>query len=334
MMIIIGAGIAGLIAANYFRKHNPTIIEIQSTLPNNHGALLRFKTDIISKTLNIPFRKVEVKKALVHGSNFLDVANPYACNQYSLKVTGKILSRSVWDLSPVYRYIAPFDFIERLSQDIEIEYSKNFVMDGVNITPSEGTPFSTVTDVVISTIPMPIMVKKSNWKGYTPYFDKKPIWSFNCILSGIDIDIYQTIYFSDIEKPYYRASITGNKFIVEFIIDIQENEGFLDVNEIGDEILDYFGIPKGMLRYENATYKKQEYGKIVPIDEDFRQEFIYTMTREHNIYSLGRFATWRQLQLDDLIHDLKVIESLINVEDKRKLYHQDIVAAHKKISLK
>jgi hypothetical protein len=36
------------------------------------------------------------------------------------------------------------------------------------------------------------------------------------------------------------------------------------------------------------------------------------LTEEHNIYSLGRFATWRQLLLDDLVKDIGVIEKLID----------------------
>ena len=35
------------------------------------------------------------------------------------------------------------------------------------------------------------------------------------------------------------------------------------------------------------------------------------MTNKYKIYSVGRFATWRQLLLDDLINDLKMIDSFI-----------------------
>ncbi len=311
-MIIVGAGLAGLIAANYFSRYDPIVYDIQSNLPNNHKALLRFRSDTVSKSLKIPFKKVLVRKALVHGSDFLDIPNPYVANQYSMKVTGKILDRSIWDLSPVHRYIAPSNFIQQLAKGVDIRYSTNYQFDDYDVP-------------VISTIPMPVLCKKL-WKNY-PWFDKKPIWSLNFDLVDSDIDIYQTIYFSDFEKPYYRASITGNKFTIEFIADIEpDTDG---MTEIAHEVLDYFGILKDMFLYENMDYKKQEYGKIVPIDEGFRNEFIYTMTRDNNIYSLGRFATWRQILLDDLISDLETIEELISVEDRRKLYHQNLKVAQK-----
>ena len=59
------------------------------------------------------------------------------------------------------------------------------------------------------------------------------------------------------------------------------------------------------------TDSHQEFGKIRPIDENIRKEFIFQMTSKHNIYSVGRFATWRQLLLDDVVDDLKVVEQFI-----------------------
>ena len=49
----------------------------------------------------------------------------------------------------------------------------------------------------------------------------------------------------------------------------------------------------------------------MPIDDKTRKDFIYTLTEKYNIYSVGRFATWRQLLLDDVVNDISVIERLI-----------------------
>ena len=43
-MIIWGAGLACLLA-NMFRKWSPVVYEKQDSLPNNHNALLRFRTN-------------------------------------------------------------------------------------------------------------------------------------------------------------------------------------------------------------------------------------------------------------------------------------------------
>ena len=56
----------------------------------------------------------------------------------------------------------------------------------------------------------------------------------------------------------------------------------------------------------------QKYGKIAPIDEGKRKALIGHLSTEHNIYSLGRFATWRNLLLDDVVQDIAVIKRLMN----------------------
>jgi hypothetical protein len=49
LMKIIGAGMAGLIAGHMLRRHSPEIHEAASSLPNNHSALLRFRSDAVAK---------------------------------------------------------------------------------------------------------------------------------------------------------------------------------------------------------------------------------------------------------------------------------------------
>ena len=58
---IIGAGMAGLLAGSMFRGQ-AQIYESAPSLPNNHHALLRFRSDGISNHLNIPFQAVDVVK--------------------------------------------------------------------------------------------------------------------------------------------------------------------------------------------------------------------------------------------------------------------------------
>ena len=66
-MKIIGAGMAGLLAANMLRKHEPTVIEAQSTLPSNHGALLRFRSPVVAEASNQHFQRVLITKGLSWG---------------------------------------------------------------------------------------------------------------------------------------------------------------------------------------------------------------------------------------------------------------------------
>jgi branched-subunit amino acid ABC-type transport system permease component len=59
---------------------------------------------------------------------------------------------------------------------------------------------------------------------------------------------------------------------------------------------------------------KQSYGKIAPIDEQFRRFVVEHLSQKHSIYSLGRFATWRNILLDDVLKDLQVIKKLMNAD--------------------
>ena len=70
-MIIAGAGLAGLIAGNIFRNYSPRIIERQTSLPNNHRAILRFRDHSVSKATGIEFKKVKVRKAIAYKGDWL-----------------------------------------------------------------------------------------------------------------------------------------------------------------------------------------------------------------------------------------------------------------------
>lgn len=312
-MIIVGAGMAGLVAAHYFKRHNPVIYEAQPTLPNNHDALLRFRTDKVAKLTGIDFKKVEVRKAIFSEGQYHAHCNPRLANQYSAKVCDEIISRSIWDLAPVERYIAPADFINRASAGCDIHYSSALTSVG-GLSDSQA---------VISTIPMPSLMALSQWPG-APKFNFRPIWTITadiCIPSYVDV--YQTIYFPGSEMefaPVYRASITGDRLIVECVSDP-------NAKSINDHV-DYlaavgrrFGLPGG---YSNIEIKKQQYGKLVPLRSDAGHSFMYSMTQEHNIYSLGRFATWRQLLMDDVVDDCEVIEKLMTSRARLSSYHEHL----------
>ena len=104
-MIIAGAGLAGLIAGNIFRNYSPRIIERQESLPNNHKAILRFRDHSVSEATCIEFKKVKVRKGIAYKNDWLSRSNPKVANLYSIKVTGKVQSRSCWNLNDAERYI-------------------------------------------------------------------------------------------------------------------------------------------------------------------------------------------------------------------------------------
>jgi hypothetical protein len=283
---IIGAGMAGLLASHMLRRHEITVYEKQTSLPNNHHAVLRFRTPEVGNILGIPFRKVDMLKTYIPYNNI--VADSLS---YSEKCTGKYLSDRSIIAGTVHaeRYIAPPYFIEAMAKDANIVY-EGWLFDYDKTIPK------------ISTIPMPELMKALNYISI-PKFESKP----GIVFTGriLNCDAFVSILFPNPDIPYSRATITGDQLIVEFP----------NITEI-PEILDMMQIYHCLGLYNavivDAEFKKQQYFKITEISESVRKSFQRWASVHHNIYSLGRYATWRpKLLLDDLIGDVRKIEEWI-----------------------
>src|SRR5882724_1207884 len=146
MITIIGAGFAGLLAANMLRHKKPTILEAQSSLPNNHSAVLRFRSHVVGDVTGIEFKQVNVIKASLLWRNA--IADPLA---YADKNTGTIRSdRSIPStIQEDKRYIAPPNLIEQLADGLSIAYDVKFD--------------NTFKGPIISTIPMPVLMGILNY---------------------------------------------------------------------------------------------------------------------------------------------------------------------------
>jgi hypothetical protein len=251
-MRIYGAGLAGLLAAVMLRRHKPMVCEAQESLPHNHNALLRFRSDAVSRAIGIPFKKVLVHKAICYSNVIETEPSLYYSNLYSRKVTGSIISRSIDDLTPVERYIAPPDLIAQLADGLDIRYSTPLA----GMEPQELEP-------VISTIPMPYLMKMAGWKN-VPEFTYQPVTSITCDIETPNVDVYQTIYYPG-DEEYYRVSITGNHLIIEMMGDYAEPRLLL-MEGIIRCVLSDFGIKDADVT--NVQHRVQKFGKIVPIDNE------------------------------------------------------------------
>lgn len=294
MDIIYGAGLAGLIAAQHFQK--AILLEASSIDKINHKAVLRFRTSAVGDAVGIPFRKVRVHKGIWLDGQFVQPSIRLA-NLYSQKVIGRLADRSIWNLEPSDRFVAPADFIEQLIDRCEHRIQWNH--------PVTADEFMNTNVPRISTLPMSVVSRFLMDKtGIAPQFNYAGIkvkrWRIK------DSDVFQTIYFPSHHNTIYRASITGDLLIAEYIDkDIgQHNEASQD-----SVIFEAFGL---LCVPEPIESTSQRFGKIAPIDDVWRKRFMFELTTKLNVFSLGRFATWKNILLDDVLKDINVIKQLAN----------------------
>lgn len=286
---IIGAGLAGLIAAHAFPQL--PIYEAAPGPRDDHKALLRFRTDAVAKLTGIEFRKVRVRKGIWFDGGFC-MPDIQLANLYSLKCLDRLVSeRSIWNIEAADRFVAPETFYEQLVESCASRISWNF-----------SEMLGGATGPLISTAPLPVTLKA---RSFLPgiEFERAPITVLR--LRVRKADVFQTIYYPSHDTPVYRASMTGDVMIIEARGDIEPS----DVAMVGES----FGIDLGLA--ESLGESAQRYGKIAPVDEAKRKHLIFQLTQSFGIFSLGRFATWRNILLDDVVDDIAVIKRLLRASD-------------------
>jgi len=274
------------------------LIEAQPTLPHNHHAVLRFREDKISRALNIPFRKVRVLKAVWRGGQSLRHVTPDTANLYARKVTGIVTERSILDLAVAERFIAPQDFIPQLADMCagRIELGRGITEGSLRELPRP----------LISTIPLPAMLTMTaEAPPDMAEFQREPVRVMKFRVAGADV--FQTVYYPDAALPAYRVTLTGDEMIVEC-----SGAGALTQYHL-EEIAASFGLELKDLTA--LSTHRQQLGKILPLPAPRRKALLLHLSRTQNIYSLGRFACWRNILLDDVYEDYFRIRNMMALNE-------------------
>ena len=285
---IVGAGLAGLIAAHAWPA--APILEATPQPRAAHRALLRFRTEAVARLTGVEFRRVTVRKGIWADGGFQHPAIRWA-NLYARKVLGRLAGeRSIWNLETAERFIAPMNFYEQL-------------IDAVGHRIQWNTPANfEANKLLISTAPLPFVLQALGIPEPVK-FDKSSIRVARWKISGADV--FQTVYFPEPWLNVYRASITGDLLIVESVDDLDEGDE--------QELERAFGLR--LTDCQPLDKVEQRYGKIAPIDDAVRKQLLFKLTHERNIYSLGRFATWRNILLDDVVDDIAVVKRLLKANN-------------------
>lgn len=288
-LIIAGAGLAGLLAACKFP--HAAIADPMEQPTERHRALLRFRDESVSRLTGIQFKRVRVNKGIWFEGEFHQ-PNIALCNMYSRKAVSCLSNRSIWNIDPVERYIAPDDFywqlIDRFAHRIHFGAKVDYAVPRVP---------------VINTAPLHIPLFELGIQTDCK-FDRAAVTVHRAKIARCDV--YQTIYFPSQQYGLYRASITGDTLIAESVNDI------LTMEELECIIAAFALNPADVSEHITVS---QRYGKIMDIPAAERKRLLFALTHRHNIFSVGRFATWRNILLDDVADDLDKVKQLINASE-------------------
>jgi hypothetical protein len=292
---IIGAGMAGLLAGAMFRQE-AQIYEAAASLPNNHHALLRFRSDDIAQHLNIEFSSVEVMKIVKPWRN--KVAEAIG---YSMKSNGRASLRSIRSAEGKIdkRFVAPPDFIQQLEELQANEIHYDFKVDKKWIETTGNS------EPIISTMPMGSLMQLLEYPEPLEFNYRHG----HVIKAELDLpsDLCATIYYPDPELPFTRATLTGDALQIELVEEYARVIFTLPI--ILEIVLGDFGLESCR---HSAELVPQRYAKISPVNDRERRKFIMWATDNFNIYSLGRFAVWKPgLLLDDVFHDVRKIQAML-----------------------
>lgn len=298
---IIGAGIAGLLAARMLRHHDPVVIEASASLPHNHSAVLRFRSSVVGDALGIEFKKVSVIKSAHQWRGPVQDALAYSHKNGGTSRSDRSIPSTA---EKVERYIAPPDLIARMAEGVRIEYG----------TPYDFSDESYHDDgKVISTIPMPALMRRLAYQRREE-FDFNFRHGVNLLARIKDCDAYVSVYVPSPHHPFSRLSICGDELIAECPNigmpghPAVERQLYHDLLPKLEEVI---GVRQERITDLRVVW--QSYAKIDPVDEGDRRRFIYWASVERNrAFSLGRFATWRPgLLADDLVKDIRLIDGWI-----------------------
>lgn len=289
---IVGAGLSGLLAAHAWPR--ASIFEASPAPSPGHRALLRFRGREVASLVGIDFREVTVRKGIWFEGAFVPPSIGVA-NAYAMKVLGRLSAeRSIWNIDPTTRYVAPESLYEQL---IEAVGSRIRWREPFDFSLGRGRP----ARPVVSTAPLPLVLSALDMEpsAADAEFHRAPIHVTRLRIPHADV--FQTVYFPADDTSVYRASITGSLLIVESTEPLSLNDVF--------QVVVAMHLPPQVDQLDETV---QQFGKIAPLANDaMRRRLLFDLSQRHNIYSLGRFATWRNVLLDDVVHDIAVIKRLI-----------------------
>jgi hypothetical protein len=305
-VIIIGAGISGAIAAGAISSFSPVVYEAKEEQASlaDHAAVMRVRDPNVSMLLGCSAEAIQVHKSVFY-SGWMTTSNPEINNLYSLKTTSSLRDASIQDLGFKERYL--LGSRDQLKPKALTKYRMKLVSISKGLaTFIDGEDFDETIvpyDFCISTIPLPLMLRLTNplLEEHTFEARSESIFVFTRE-TKLPSSVHQTVYFPAKEMSSYRATLEGQKLIVEAIRAPEKKEMDFICSLFGLQEEHFTGCWVGI---------EQKHGKILPCNEDERKRILWKLTEEFGIFSFGRFAIWRPIRTDHLVGDIQWIQKAI-----------------------
>jgi len=311
-MYIIGAGLSGCLAGVLMPGARLFEAAADAAHLAEHRAVLRFRTDRIAQALGIPFQKVLVHKSVYDGTRHSQWVTPAQHNAYARKVVGALVPRSIINLDPAVRWVGPANLHAQLVElcVARIRFGHRLCRVSTESVQFENEVYLARADVpVISTIPLGHLLPRLHPEVPCPEpLRHAAIFTERYGVAGCGM--HQTIYFPNPALSLYRATLTGPDLILE------------SMHPLGDSERHYaftaFGLKQSEPILRGEARMLQQWGKIVELPAGVRKTLLLNITLTANVYSLGRFACYRNSLLDDVYQDIFRIREMI------KMGHYDL----------
>jgi hypothetical protein len=303
---ILGTGLAACVAARILETYKPTIFSMDRPVEpalENHKAVMRIKDASLGLILGVPTKAITVHKGVFSEGNLTTTPTIAHNNSYSLKTSGFIGNKSIFQLATAKRFM-----LLESPRIPEQNLNKNNVIfiddSGITTCIECGMKF----DFIISTLPLPVTCQLVGIDYSCFPLDRDGLDAAEIEVQTYDLGIdtsnaYQTIYFPDCDTPLYRATLQDSKIIAE----ATKRKGINATIE--KEYLEgAFGLDLRRVKMKRAI---QPRGKLGHISNDKRKQLIYQLTNEHNIFSFGRHAIWKPIRADDLLQDIDLIQGMM-----------------------
>jgi len=308
-VVIIGAGLSGLIAAGAFGEEDISLYDPSKRF-DSHKAVMRLRNTNITNYIPCALKEINVTKGIFYQGSYHHQSNIFLNNLYSMKTYGSLGERSLSELGNIKRYL-----IQKIRRDLIPEVIKKRIL-AIRSNPNrivisypgvKKESHEEEYDVCISTIPMPTLLNMSEGIEYDKtIFKSTRIYVTIIHLDHLNSTVHQTLYYPEGSRTSYpyRATLQENKIIIESMSDSRNSD---------KDVVQSFGLNYNDVDENKIITYKQDMGKIIPIENSTRKKIMRDLSMKLNVYSFGRFAIWKPIRVDQALEDIERIKMLIDV---------------------